>query len=88
MDRYFLGNGSYSCLMHDPLTILYLLNPSLVNMKKEYVTVERTGEYTYGMTICDFSKRFKKEANVYISSNLKVEDFKNDFFKLMNQLKL
>lgn len=86
MDRYFLGNGSYSCLMHDPLTILYLLNPSLVDMKKEYVTVERAGEYTYGMTICDFYKRFNKDPNVYISSNLKIKDFKSDFFALLNQL--
>jgi inosine-uridine nucleoside N-ribohydrolase len=74
--------------MHDPLTILYLLNPSLVDTKKEYVTVERSGEYTYGMTLCDFSKRLNKKPNVYISSQLKVEAFKKDFFKLMNQLEL
>jgi len=86
MDRYFHGNGKYGCLMHDPLTILYFLNPSLVETEKAYVTVERTGEYTYGMTICDSNKRLGQEKNIYISKTLNVENFKNDFFDLMNQL--
>lgn len=88
MERYFLGNGSYSCLMHDPLTVLYCLNPSLIETRKEYVTVERTGEYSYGMTLCDFDGRLGKEKNVFISSNLNIEAFKNSFFNLMNQLEL
>jgi purine nucleosidase len=86
MDRYFLGNGSYSCLMHDPLTILYLLDKTLVETRKEYVTVERTGEYSYGMTLCDFSGRLGKEKNIFISNNLNIDAFKNRFFDLMNQL--
>lgn len=86
MDRYFLGNGSYSCLMHDPLTVLYLLDKTLVETRKEYVTVERTGEYSYGMTLCDFSGRLGKEKNIFISSNLNIDAFKNRFFDLMNQL--
>lgn len=86
MNRYYNNNGVYGALMHDPLTILYLLNPSLIKITKEYVTVERTGEYTYGMTICDFSGRFGEKKNIFISNNLNVSEFKNDFFKLLNQL--
>lgn len=86
MDRYFLGNGSYSCLMHDPLTVLYLLDKTLVETRKEYVTVERTGEYSYGMTLCDFNGRLGKEKNVFISTHLNIDAFKNRFFDLMNEL--
>jgi purine nucleosidase len=88
MDRYFLGNGTYSCLMHDPLTILYFLDRTLVETRKEYVTIERTGEYTYGMTLCDFSGRLGQDKNINISIALNVDAFKDKFFELMNQLKI
>lgn len=86
MNRYFIKNGVYACPMHDPLTIIYLLNEKVLDTELKYVTVEKKSEYSDGMTICDFDNHWGKEANVKISNNIDYTQFKNDFFELLNHL--
>lgn len=40
--------------VHDPCTIAYLIDPSIVSTKKVPIDVELSGALTTGMTVCDF----------------------------------
>ena len=40
--------------VHDPCTIAYLVDPSIVSTKKVPIDVELSGALTTGMTVCDF----------------------------------
>lgn len=86
MDRYYGFHGHYGSLMHDPLTILFLLKPSLIKYEKKYVTVERFGEFTAGMTLCDEGDRYEKQKNIFVSRKLDSKAFKEVFIDLMNAL--
>lgn len=87
MDRYYGFHGHYGSLMHDPLTILFLLDPSLIDYEKKYVTVERFGEFSTGMTLCDEGNRLSKKENIFVSRKLNIKAFKKAFIDLMNTLK-
>lgn len=88
MVRYNKKHNIYGCPMHDPLTILYLLNPSLMKTERRHVTVEKCGEFTTGMTVCDYNNQICNQSNLIICKDLNVEVFKRDFFNLINKLEL
>ncbi|MEA1974698.1 MAG: nucleoside hydrolase [Bacillota bacterium] len=88
MERYFKKFGVRGCPMHDPLTVLYLINPNIITIEKQYVTVERSGEFTRGMTVCDYNSHLNRKANINICKKIDVELFKKEYFKILNQLKI
>ena len=40
--------------MHDPLAVAALIDPEMMRFESMHVAVELRGEYTYGMTLCDY----------------------------------
>jgi len=44
-----LSGGS----MHDPLAVAALVDPDILTFEPMHVAIELSGEYTYGMTLCD-----------------------------------
>lgn len=44
-----LSGGS----LHDPCSVAWLIDPSLIEAEPMHVAVELKGEHTYGMTVCD-----------------------------------
>ena len=53
MDFYYRNEGLNGCYMHDPLTVAYLIDPSLCIAEQYHVEVEDTGRFTSGMTVAD-----------------------------------
>ena len=56
--------------LHDPITIAYLIDPTVLTTKPMNVTVE-----SYGRTNCDFFGYMKKEPNVNVGIDIDVEKF-------------
>ena len=77
MDMQEIKKGKRAFVMHDPLTVLYCINKDILETSKKYVTVERTGELTRGMTICDYNDRLKKEKNINISIGINKRLYKD-----------
>jgi purine nucleosidase len=40
--------------VHDPCTVAFVIDPSVVQTRRAHVTVETQGEHTLGMTVADF----------------------------------
>ncbi len=45
-----LSGGS----LHDPCAVAALIDPTLIEFRSMHVAVELRGQYTYGMTVCDY----------------------------------
>lgn len=74
--------------LHDAITVGYLIDESLAETKKAYVTCEMSGKHTYGQTVCDFKGLCGKEPNVDVAMVTHVEVFRKqlqdmlDFYRL------
>lgn len=78
------GQGVKAALMYDPLTVYYVLNPS-VCMAREYdIAIETKGEITRGMTVADLRLKSEKQANATVVEHIPAENFKEDFMKALN----
>jgi pyrimidine-specific ribonucleoside hydrolase len=40
--------------LHDPCAVAWLIDPTLIKAANMHVTVELKGEFTRGMTVCDY----------------------------------
>ncbi|WP_052011798.1 nucleoside hydrolase [Youngiibacter fragilis] len=63
--------------LHDAITVGYLIDESLAETRKAYVTCEMTGRNTYGQTVTDFKGLCGKEPNVDVAMVTHVEVFRN-----------
>ena len=56
--RFFMAASSEAAgagvSVHDPCAVAWLIDPTLFKTAKMHVTVELRGEYTRGMTVCDY----------------------------------
>ncbi len=86
MKRYSVRNGIQACPMHDPLTVLHMLDPTIIETQEEYVVVETSSRYCDGMTICDFDHHYQKSPNIKVSRSIDIERFEALMFDLFNQL--
>nr|WP_309098492.1 nucleoside hydrolase [Fredinandcohnia onubensis] len=77
--------GINGCALHDPLTVGYVLDPSLLKTEKYYVDVETVSPLGYGQTICDFRNLWKKEPNVNICLDVDAERFLDLFINTLKQ---
>ncbi|MGM0380139.1 MAG: nucleoside hydrolase, partial [Bacillota bacterium] len=84
MDMQEIKKGKRAFIMHDPLTVLYCIDENILKTSKKYVTVERTGEFTRGMTICDNNNRLNKKKNINISIDINQKLYKNLLIKTFN----
>jgi inosine-uridine nucleoside N-ribohydrolase len=48
------GAGLSGAVLHDPCAVAWLIDPSLIKAVDMHVTVELKGEFTRGMTVCDY----------------------------------
>ncbi|HEY0701501.1 MAG TPA: nucleoside hydrolase [Candidatus Acidoferrales bacterium] len=51
IERVRQGSGSPTVAMHDPLTIAWLIDPSILTLRDYYVEVETSGEWTAGESV-------------------------------------
>ena len=61
--------------LHDPITIAYLIDPTVLITKPMNVTVDTSSSQSYGRTNCDFFGYMKKEPNVNVGIDIDVEKF-------------
>lgn len=56
--------------VHDPCTIAYLVDPSIVSTKKVPIDVELSGALTTGMTVCDFRAPAPEDCHTQVAVKL------------------
>ncbi len=75
--------------LHDPTTVAWLIDPTLIKTKPMAVEVELRGEHTYGRTCCDYFGMTRKAPNAEVALELDVErfwDLIHDTLKLYDHL--
>ena len=73
--------------LHDPITIAYLIDSTVLTTKPMNVTVDTSSSQAYGRTNCDYFGYMKKEPNVNVGIDIDVEkfwDIVEDGLKLYN----
>ncbi|XFA98815.1 nucleoside hydrolase [Candidatus Izemoplasma sp. B36] len=78
----FLGSP-----LHDPVTIAYLIDPSVIETKLVNCTIDISHGPSYGRTNCDIFDYLKKPKNAYIAMNIDVEKFWNIIEKGISRYK-
>ncbi|MCY1024770.1 nucleoside hydrolase [Mammaliicoccus sciuri] len=61
--------------LHDATTIGYLVNKDLFEVQDMYVEIDINRGPSYGRTVCDESDVLKKEHNIKVAKNVKVDEF-------------
>ena len=61
--------------LHDPITIAYLIDPTVITTKPMNVTVDTSSPQSYGRTNCDYFGDMKKKENVNVGIDIDVEKF-------------
>ena len=61
--------------LHDPITIAYLIDPTVITTKPMNVTVDTSSSQSYGRTNCDYFGYMKKKENVNVGIDIDVEKF-------------
>ncbi len=72
--------------LHDPLTIAYLIDNSVIETEKLHVDIETKGEFTSGRTVVDVYKITGKEPNVDVALKVNVNKFKEIVFEAIKKL--
>ncbi len=63
--------------LHDPVTIAYLIDPTVLTLKEMYTEIDIRSEQSYGRTNCDYFNYLKKEPNSFVAIDIDVEKFWN-----------
>ncbi len=61
--------------VHDPVTIAYLIDPSVLTTKNMLTTIDYGSGESYGRTNCDFFGRSKHTSNVNVAVDIDVDLF-------------
>ena len=61
--------------LHDPLTIAYLIDPTVLTTKAMFTEIDIRSVQSYGRTNCDFFGYFKREPNSNVAVEVDVEKF-------------
>ncbi|GMA48010.1 nucleoside hydrolase [Tetragenococcus muriaticus] len=69
-DMYKQNQGFEAPPVHDPCTVAYLIDPSVVTTLSVPVDIELTGKLTRGMTVADFRYPIPKENNTFVATKL------------------
>ena len=60
---------------HDPCTIVWLIDPSVITLKPMHATVDISRGESYGRTNCDFFNYQKKEINANVAVAVDVDRY-------------
>lgn len=63
--------------LHDPVTVAYLIDPTLLTVKHVFTEIDIRSTQSYGRTNCDFFGNSGKSPNSFISVDIDVEKFWN-----------
>lgn len=61
--------------LHDPLTIAYLIDPTILTTRKTNCEIDITGGSSYGRTNVDFYDYLKQEKNIEVAIDVDVDKF-------------
>lgn len=61
--------------LHDPLTIAYLIDPSVLTVMPMYAQVDIRGVDSYGRTNCDYFDYLRREKNLRVAVDVDVSKF-------------
>jgi purine nucleosidase len=62
-------DGSVTMPLYDPIVAAYLLSPALFELDAARVDIELRGEFTRGMTVCNFKNKSNPNASVAMKCN-------------------
>ncbi|MCD6529606.1 nucleoside hydrolase [Candidatus Bathyarchaeota archaeon] len=79
--------GTRGCPLHDPLTVAYRIDPTLMKTQPLYVDVETKGELTRGETVADLraGERRIKETNAEVCLQVDAERFIRKFIETVKK---
>lgn len=89
MEFYYSNEKLPGCYMHDPLTVAYVINPSLLEVEEHIIRVETKGEMTTGVMFPDDRPtrnpawRNPAEAVIGIARKVEREAFEEFFIKML-----
>jgi ribosylpyrimidine nucleosidase len=63
--------------LHDPVTIAYLIDPTVLTTKTCFTQIDIRSEQSYGRTNCDIFNIFKKTPNSHVAVDIDVAKFWN-----------
>ena len=61
--------------LHDPVTIAYLINPSVVSLTHVHCDIDISRGTSYGRTNCDIFDYMKLPKNIYVASSIDVSKY-------------
>ena len=67
--------------LHDPTTIAYLIDPSIIQTKPMNVQIELRSDASYGRTLCDYFGMLHKPANAEVAVKLDFNKFWNTVYE-------
>lgn len=67
--------GHSGAPLHDPATIVYLLNPEVIKLKYMNVVIDVTGGPSYGRTNCDVYDYLHQKPNAYVAIDIDVNKY-------------
>lgn len=76
-DMYKENQGFDFPPVHDPVTVAYLIDPSVMEVVNAPIDIELNGTLTRGMTVVDFSHVLKEECPTYVGVELDKQKFWN-----------
>lgn len=68
---------------HDPTTIAYLIDPSVIKTKPMHVEIELKSDTCYGRTVCDYFGITGKKPNVDVATELDFDKFWNLIYETL-----
>ncbi|SKC83536.1 nucleoside hydrolase [Maledivibacter halophilus] len=69
--------------VHDPTTIAWLIDPSVIQTKPMYVEVDIRSDKSYGRTLCDYFNISGKQANTEVALKLDFDKFWNIVYETL-----
>jgi len=76
-DTYHNVFGFPAAPVHDPCAVAAIIDPTILRAHTMRVTIETTGQWTTGRTVCDVYGKFGKQPNARVGYALEVERFWN-----------
>lgn len=70
--------------VHDPTTVAYLIDLTIIETKPMYVEIETISELTYGRTVCDYYGTTGKDPNALVAIKLDFDKFWNLVYDTLN----